>query len=44
MNEAEGAPLDAAELAALGGTIGSDIPFFVSGAAMALGWDPGRVR
>ncbi len=42
LNEAEGAPLDAAELAALGGTIGSDIPFFVSGAAMALGWERGR--
>lgn len=42
LNEAHGQPLDMAGLAAIGGKLGSDVPFFLSGAAMALGWERGR--
>jgi len=42
LNRAAGSPLDSSELGRLGGTIGSDVPFFVSGAAMAIGWERGR--
>jgi 4-diphosphocytidyl-2-C-methyl-D-erythritol kinase len=35
-------PLSAADLMALGAEIGSDVPFFLSGAALALGWGRGE--
>lgn len=42
LNEAHGRPLDAAALLRLGAALGSDVPFFVSGAALALVWGRGE--
>lgn len=41
LNEQHGHPLDEPRLLALGGTLGSDVPFFLSGAALALAWSRG---
>ena len=42
LNELYGSPLPAADLMTLGAELGSDIPFFLSGAALALGWGRGE--
>lgn len=41
MNEAAGAPLERDRLLALGGELGADVPFFLSGAVRALAWGRG---
>lgn len=41
LNAMHGYPLDDARLVRLGGTLGSDVPFFLSGAALALAWGRG---
>ena len=42
LNALYGAPLPAADLMTLGAELGSDIPFFLSGAPLALGWGRGE--
>ncbi len=42
LNEAHGNPLDTATLLRLGAALGSDVPFFLSGAALALVWGRGE--
>lgn len=42
LNEAHGNPLDAATLLRLGAALGSDVPFFLSGAPFALVWGRGE--
>ncbi|MFO7260022.1 MAG: 4-(cytidine 5'-diphospho)-2-C-methyl-D-erythritol kinase [bacterium] len=42
LNEVHGHPLDAAMLLRLGAGLGSDVPFFLSGAALALVWGRGE--
>ena len=42
LNEAHGRPLDAATILRLGAALGSDVPFFLSGAALALVWGRGE--
>lgn len=41
MNLLWGRPLSRHELVALGGTLGSDVPFFASGSALSLAWGRG---
>ncbi|NNF28255.1 MAG: 4-(cytidine 5'-diphospho)-2-C-methyl-D-erythritol kinase [Gemmatimonadetes bacterium] len=41
MNRLYGLPLDTEELMALGGSVGADVPFFTSGAALAWAWGRG---
>ncbi len=41
MNALHGDPLTVSELAAIGGGLGSDVPFFVSGASRAFAWGRG---
>jgi 4-diphosphocytidyl-2-C-methyl-D-erythritol kinase len=41
LNELHGEPLDMAALMRVGATLGSDVPFFVAGCALALGWGRG---
>jgi 4-diphosphocytidyl-2-C-methyl-D-erythritol kinase len=41
LNRAHGEPLPHAELLRIGAALGSDVPFFLSGAALALGWGRG---
>ncbi len=42
LNAALGEPLDAATLTALGGQLGSDVPFALCESPMALAWERGR--
>ncbi len=42
LNELYGRPLPVADLMTLGAELGSDVPFFMSGASMALGWGRGE--
>jgi 4-diphosphocytidyl-2-C-methyl-D-erythritol kinase len=42
LNHLYGRPLPAADLMTLGAELGSDVPFFLSGAALALGWGRGE--
>jgi 4-diphosphocytidyl-2-C-methyl-D-erythritol kinase len=42
LNQMHGTPLDAGALLEIGFTLGSDVPFFVSGAACALAWGRGE--
>jgi 4-diphosphocytidyl-2-C-methyl-D-erythritol kinase len=42
LNELEGHPLPTADLMTLGAELGSDIPFFLCRAALALGWGRGE--
>ena len=42
LNELHGAPLPAADLMTLGAELGSDVPFFLTGASLALGWGRGE--
>ncbi len=42
LNETFGAPLSTAQLGSLGAELGSDVPFFLSGSAMAIGSDRGQ--
>lgn len=42
LNQAHGGPLDDATLLRLGAALGSDVPFFLSGAAFALVWGRGE--
>ncbi|MFI5280354.1 MAG: 4-(cytidine 5'-diphospho)-2-C-methyl-D-erythritol kinase [Gemmatimonadales bacterium] len=42
LNRLYGRPLTDADLMTLGAELGSDVPFFMSGAAMALGWERGE--
>jgi 4-diphosphocytidyl-2-C-methyl-D-erythritol kinase len=41
LNRAHGKPLPRDELLRIGAALGSDVPFFLSGAALALGWGRG---
>ncbi|CAN5742929.1 4-(cytidine 5'-diphospho)-2-C-methyl-D-erythritol kinase [soil metagenome] len=41
LNEVHGAPLDIRDLLDIGAGLGSDVPFFIGGAAMALAWGRG---
>ena len=42
LNELHGSPLPAADLMTLGAELGSDVPFFLTGASLALGWGRGE--
>lgn len=42
LNRLYGGPLPDADLMTLGAELGSDVPFFMSGAALALGWERGE--
>jgi 4-diphosphocytidyl-2-C-methyl-D-erythritol kinase len=42
LNRLYGRPLPEADLMTLGAELGSDVPFFISGAALALGWERGE--
>ncbi len=42
MNRLFGHPLDAADLLELAAGLGSDVPFFLAGSALALGWGRGE--
>ena len=42
LNELLGAPLSTDALRALGAGLGSDVPFFLAGASLALGWGRGQ--
>jgi len=42
LNLLHDAPCDAGELLRLGGTIGSDVPFFLAASPLALGWSRGE--
>lgn len=42
LNRRYDAPLSEAALLRVAGVIGSDVPFFLTGAALALGWERGR--
>lgn len=42
LNVMNGRPLDDEDLLTLGAELGSDVPFFLSGAALALGWGRGE--
>jgi 4-diphosphocytidyl-2-C-methyl-D-erythritol kinase len=41
LNRLHGSPIAAEELVAIGGTLGSDVAFFMTGADLALGWGRG---
>lgn len=41
LNDLHGRPLSAAELLGLGARLGSDVPFFLTGATLALAWGRG---
>ncbi len=41
MNQLLGNPIPRHELLQLGSKLGADVPFFLSGASLALGWDRG---
>ena len=42
LNRLHGGPLSPADLMTLGAELGSDVPFFLSGSALALGWGRGE--
>jgi 4-diphosphocytidyl-2-C-methyl-D-erythritol kinase len=42
LNRLYGRPLPDADLMTLGAELGSDVPFFMTGAALALGWERGE--
>jgi 4-diphosphocytidyl-2-C-methyl-D-erythritol kinase len=42
LNQLHGHPLTTADLMTLGAELGSDVPFFLTGAALALGWGRGE--
>ena len=42
MNRLFGSPLSAGDLLELGSALGSDVPFFLSGSTLALGWGRGE--
>ena len=42
LNQLYGKPLNSADLMTLGAELGSDIPFFMTGAPLALGWGRGE--
>jgi len=42
LNRLYGGPLHAGDLLEMGSRLGSDVPFFLSGAALALGWGRGE--
>ena len=42
LNELHGKPLPSADLMTLGAELGSDVPFFLTGAPLALGWGRGE--
>jgi 4-diphosphocytidyl-2-C-methyl-D-erythritol kinase len=42
LNRLYGKPLPDADLMTLGAELGSDVPFFMTGAALALGWERGE--
>ena len=42
LNRLHGRPLSPADLMTLGAELGSDVPFFLSGSALALGWGRGE--
>ena len=41
MNQLHGGPLDQDELLRIGGALGADVPFFLTGASRALAWNRG---